>query len=91
MVYVSLHHLKAVQNSIKIIQIHYYFRWLGNDELQTIVCRGFKTPHFKNNPPPILDNPPFLKIPETETPPPCLIFKTKFLQNYYSASHLIFF
>ena len=48
MIYVCLHHLKAAQKLIKVIQIHYCFG-LGNDELQTIVCSVVKTPHFKNN------------------------------------------
>ena len=34
----------------------------------SIVRRGFKNPHFKNNPP-ILEYPPFLKIPEPSPPP----------------------
>ena len=50
--------------------------------LEHIVCRGVKTPHFKNKPP-ILGKRPFLKIPE----PPSSIFKAKFSSDlkFYSS------
>ena len=62
-------------NSVKKYEKRYFLwknefvyetKYLGMD----IVRRGVKTPHFKNNPPPIWGNPLFLKIPDPLPPSP---------------------